>query len=109
MCYSSSGVRLFGEAKYKEASNMTCGKLLSFPSSLTKHTACSRKKADLEAWGRNAVTLHCDRMGNFERLQCDIEKSLCWCVEPFTGDLTAPIVPFAALAKLPCCKYHRNN
>ncbi|XP_048526376.1 uncharacterized protein LOC109536090 [Dendroctonus ponderosae] len=88
MCYSSTGVRLFGEAKYKEASNMTC--------------ACSRKKADLEAAGRNAVTLHCDSLGNFERLQCDIEKSLCWCAEPFTGDLTAPIVPFAAMAKLPC-------
>ncbi|CAG9769424.1 unnamed protein product [Ceutorhynchus assimilis] len=88
MCYSADGHRLFGQALFADSANMTC--------------ACSRKISDLESSGRNYLSLHCDSMGNFEKLQCDIEKEICWCVEPFTGDLTAPVVPYAAMKKLPC-------
>jgi hypothetical protein len=28
-------------------------------------------------------SLHCDKMGNYEELQCDRER--CWCVNPKTG------------------------
>ncbi|XP_066156094.1 uncharacterized protein [Euwallacea fornicatus] len=88
LCYSSTGVRLFGEALYTEAENMTC--------------ACSRRKSELESAGRTYVSFHCDSVGNYEKLQCDIQKGLCWCVEPQTGDLTAPFVSVAAMKKLPC-------
>lgn len=64
--------------------------------------ACSRKKADLLAEGRWYVSLHCDSTGNYEELQCD--SGLCWCAEPMTGDLTAPVVPETMMIYLPCCK-----
>ncbi|KAF7267827.1 hypothetical protein GWI33_018987 [Rhynchophorus ferrugineus] len=88
ICYSATGVRLFGEALYTKSENMTC--------------ACSRRKNDLESSGRTIVTLHCDSMGNYEALQCDMEKEICWCAESKTGALTAPAVPEKAKAKLPC-------
>ncbi|XP_030767839.1 uncharacterized protein LOC115891508 [Sitophilus oryzae] len=88
ICYSSTGVRLFGEALYQKADNMTC--------------ACSRKKNDMESNGRTMVTLHCDSMGNYESLQCDMEKEICWCAESKTGEPTAPFVPEKAKEKLPC-------
>ncbi|KAJ8962529.1 hypothetical protein NQ318_000920 [Aromia moschata] len=85
-CYDGKGNRLFGQAKYSESTDMTC--------------ACSRRKADLLEAGRSYVSFHCDDMGNYEELQCD--SGLCWCVEPKTGDLTAPVVPEKAMDKLPC-------
>ncbi|XP_076268821.1 uncharacterized protein LOC143201566 isoform X2 [Rhynchophorus ferrugineus] len=88
MCYSATGVRLFGEALYSNAENMTC--------------ACSRRRNDLESSGRTMVTLHCDSMGNYEPLQCDTEKNICWCAESKTGKLTSPVVPEVAKIKLPC-------
>ncbi|XP_066262546.1 uncharacterized protein [Euwallacea similis] len=88
LCYSSMGVRLFGEALYTKAENMTC--------------ACSRRKSELESAGRSYVSFHCDSLGNYEKLQCDMEKELCWCVVPQTGEVTAPFVPLAAMKKLPC-------
>ncbi|KAJ8966780.1 hypothetical protein NQ314_003318 [Rhamnusium bicolor] len=87
-CFDARGNRLFGQATYLESQDMTC--------------ACSRRKADLEASGRPYVSFHCDSMGNYEKLQCD--SGLCWCAEPKTGELTAPIVPEKAMIKLPCCK-----
>ncbi|KAL1492119.1 hypothetical protein ABEB36_012609 [Hypothenemus hampei] len=87
-CYSTTGIRLFGQALYSESVNMTC--------------ACSRKISDLTASGRTYISLHCDSKGNYETLQCDTEKNFCWCVEYLTGSLTAPVVPLSAMNKLPC-------
>ncbi|XP_050293655.1 uncharacterized protein LOC126734165 isoform X2 [Anthonomus grandis grandis] len=87
-CYSSHGIRLFGEALYVDSANMTC--------------ACSRKKYELESAGRSFASLHCDSVGNYEKLQCDMEKEICWCTEPLTGELTSPVVPSKAMKKLPC-------
>ncbi|KAG5886022.1 hypothetical protein JTB14_023663 [Gonioctena quinquepunctata] len=85
-CYDAIGTRLFGQAIYAESEDMTC--------------ACSRRKAELESQGRYYVALHCDSMGNYEKLQCD--SGLCWCAEPKTGALTTPVVPEKAMKKLPC-------
>nr|CAH7723538.1 unnamed protein product [Callosobruchus chinensis] len=85
-CFDANGKRLFGEAVVHKLNQMTC--------------ACSRRKADLLSQGRSYVSLHCDSLGNYEKLQCD--SGLCWCVEPKTGKVTAPVVPMKAMIKLPC-------
>lgn len=65
--------------------------------------ACSRRKSELEESGRNFVSFHCDSKGNYEKLQCDVEKGLCWCAESLTGTPTTPFVPLVAVKKLFCC------
>ncbi|XP_055538017.1 uncharacterized protein LOC129725805 isoform X2 [Wyeomyia smithii] len=87
-CYSSSGNRIFGGDWRGKADDMTC--------------ACSRRRADLEAGGRNDVTLHCSANGNFEQLQCD--GGACWCADAKTGEPwpQAPIVLPAMWKNLPC-------
>lgn len=67
--------------------------------------ACSRLRSDLEASGRQDVTLHCFSNGNFEPLQCD--GGVCWCVEPKTGQPLpqVPAVLPSMWTKLPCCKW----
>lgn len=64
--------------------------------------ACSRRKDELLSKSEY-VTFHCDSMGNYEPLQCN--DGQCWCVEPHTGDITAPVVPEAMMKYLPCCMY----
>nr|XP_022905851.1 uncharacterized protein LOC111417721 isoform X1 [Onthophagus taurus] len=86
-CYGPKGNRIFGDAFLNQASNMTC--------------ACSRKRAEMEeAKQYFFVSLHCDSMGNYEPLQC--QDGNCWCVEPKTGELTAPVVPELMMSQLPC-------
>lgn len=88
-CYSSTGNRIFGWDWRGKAKDMTC--------------ACSRRRADLEATGRNDVTLHCTSNGNFEPLQCD--GGVCWCADAKSGERwpRVPIVLPAMWKKLPCC------
>ncbi|CAG9835318.1 unnamed protein product [Diabrotica balteata] len=86
MCFDKHGKRLFGEAKHSKSADMTC--------------ACSRRKAELLESGRDYVSLHCNSLGNYEKLQCD--SGLCWCAEEKTGDLVSTIVPEKAMNKLPC-------
>ncbi|EDS29715.1 conserved hypothetical protein [Culex quinquefasciatus] len=87
-CYSSTGRRIFGSEWRGRATDMTC--------------ACSRLRSDLEASGRQDVTLHCSSNGNFEPLQCD--GGVCWCVEPKTGQPLpqVPAVLPSMWTKLPC-------
>lgn len=70
----------------------------------TELLACSRRRADLLAEGKNYISFHCDSNGNFEDLQCS--NGLCWCVEPQSGKLISPVIPQKAMTKLPCCKYY---
>lgn len=86
LCFDSIGNRLFGEARHSQAADMTC--------------ACSRRKAELLAAGRDYVSFHCNSMGNYEELQCD--SGLCWCAEEKTGEPISPLVPEKAMVKLPC-------
>ncbi|KAH1007326.1 hypothetical protein HUJ04_004577 [Dendroctonus ponderosae] len=86
MCFDSNGGRIFGEALAKSAANMTC--------------ACSRRNADLQL--TRLTSFHCDSLGNYEPLQCDLESDQCWCMEPLTGALVSKVVPFKALSLLPC-------
>lgn len=108
-CYSANGVRIFGQSLFIDSNDMTCGKVTNiYVVSETTYfiscsKACSRKKSELEESGRNFVSFHCDSKGNYEKLQCDIEKGLCWCAEPLTGTLTSPFVPLVAVKKLFCC------
>lgn len=92
-CYSANGVRLFGQSLVSDSDDMTC--------------ACSRRKSELEESGRNLVSFHCDSKGNYEKIQCDIEKGLCWCAESLTGTPTTPFVPLVAIKKLFC--YSEEN
>lgn len=62
----------------------------------------------MESAGRNYVTFHCDSKGNYEKFQCDVEKNICWCAEPLTGEVTAPFVPMVAMKKLSCCMFVLN-
>ncbi|KAK9717913.1 Thyroglobulin type-1 repeat [Popillia japonica] len=88
-CYDPSGNRIFGDAFSLDADDMTC--------------ACSRHRAALEASdARTFFSLHCDSMGNYEPLQCDMNSEQCWCVEPKTGDLKSAVLPMNLITKLPC-------
>ncbi|KAI4455169.1 secreted modular calcium-binding protein [Holotrichia oblita] len=88
-CVDSEGNRIFGDAFSLDADDMTC--------------ACSRYRAALEASGDHVfVSLHCDSMGNYDPLQCDVNSEQCWCVEPKTGDLTSAVLPMNLMTKLPC-------
>lgn len=89
-CYSATGQRIFGWQWLGKAENMTC--------------ACSRLRSDLEAAGRQDVTLHCAADGNFETLQCD--GGVCWCADPKTGERwpRVPAVLPSMWKKLPCCE-----
>ncbi|XP_019933156.3 uncharacterized protein LOC109623117 isoform X2 [Aedes albopictus] len=91
-CYSTTGKRIFGWQWQGKADNMTC--------------ACSRRRSDLEAAGRQDVTLHCSADGNFETLQCD--GGVCWCADPKTGEPwpRVPAVLPSMWQKLPC--YNRT-
>ncbi|KAJ4439845.1 hypothetical protein ANN_07973 [Periplaneta americana] len=85
-CVDVNGKRIFGEALWSEASNMTC--------------ACSRRVEELRANGRLDVTLHCDTQGNFEELQCD--NGVCWCAEERTGVPKSRVLPEGMMKTLPC-------
>ncbi|XP_063919578.1 uncharacterized protein LOC135134721 [Zophobas morio] len=91
-CFDEDGNRLFGQQWWAQAENMTC--------------ACSRRKAEmLVEDSENYVffnSLHCNSMGNYEPLQCDVVSEQCWCADEQTGDLTSPVVPQVAVSKLPC-------
>lgn len=89
-CYSAIGQRIFGWQWHGKADNMTC--------------ACSRRRSDLEAAGRQDVTLHCAADGSFEPLQCD--GGVCWCADPETGNPwpRVPAVLPSMWKKLPCCE-----
>ncbi|GJQ83428.1 hypothetical protein Trydic_g14208 [Trypoxylus dichotomus] len=88
-CFDGEGNRLFGDAFSLDADDMTC--------------ACSRRRAELEKMGDSVfVSLHCDSMGNYEPLQCDMDSEQCWCVEPKTGDITSTIVPMGLMTRLSC-------
>lgn len=67
-------------------------------------SACSRRRSRLEQSGRLDVTLHCQRNGNYEELQCDL--GVCWCAEPKTGALKigTAVVHESLWNLLPCCK-----
>lgn len=116
-CSDEHGNRIFGFDWRNRAANMTCGRFYIYPfswpillllfalSSLHK-IACSRYRDKLEkSEGRLDVTLHCDRNGNYERLQCD--SGICWCAEPTTGLLAynTRAVPAAMWRALPCCEF----
>lgn len=64
-------------------------------------SACSRRRAELEAEGR-VVTLHCTANGDYEPLQCD--DGMCWCAQPKTGQPTVSPIPEEDMTRLPCCK-----
>lgn len=91
-CYSATGRRIFGWQWHGKADNMSC--------------ACSRLRSDLEAAGRQDVTLHCAADGSFEALQCD--GGVCWCADPETGEPwpRVPAVLPSMWKKLPC--YNRT-
>lgn len=93
---------------------MTCGlyhwynKSINFFNKIIKSKilACSRRRAEMENSGEYVfVSLHCDSMGNYDPLQCDIESESCWCVESKTGDLISSVVPLSLVTKLSCCTY----
>lgn len=65
--------------------------------------ACSRRKADLET--TRTTTFHCDSMGNYEPLQCDMISKQCWCADSMTGDLVSAVVPLKAITLLSCCTF----
>ncbi|KAI4455154.1 secreted modular calcium-binding protein [Holotrichia oblita] len=74
-----------------------------FPACVQATSTCSRYRAALEASGDHVfVSLHCDSMGNYDPLQCDVNSEQCWCVEPKTGDLTSAVLPMNLMTKLPC-------
>ncbi|CAH1179572.1 unnamed protein product [Phaedon cochleariae] len=85
-CYDPKGEKLFGQALYPNAADMTC--------------SCSRRRAELLDSGRPFVSFHCDSKGNFEKMQCD--SGLCWCADPKTGELVSAVVPERVMPKLPC-------
>eukprot|EP00095_Tigriopus_kingsejongensis_P010555 maker-scaffold421_size176100-snap-gene-0.25 protein:Tk10555 transcript:maker-scaffold421_size176100-snap-gene-0.25-mRNA-1 annotation:"hypothetical protein DAPPUDRAFT_300097" len=91
-CSNPKGERIFGEAGSEvEFEDMNC--------------ACSRKYWELtqtirDTIGREDVSLHCELNGDFEGIQCDMDR--CWCVNPETGAaLTKPLHLNMARA-LPC-------
>lgn len=86
LCYDAEGTRLYGDALFRDSENMTC--------------ACSRRKADLET--TRTTTFHCDSMGNYEPLQCDMISKQCWCADSMTGDLVSAVVPLKAITLLTC-------
>ncbi|CAG5025276.1 unnamed protein product [Parnassius apollo] len=85
-CSDKYGNRIFGQMWRSEASEMTC--------------ACSRRRNEIEASGRSAVTLHCTPSGDYETLQCD--EGMCWCVQPKTGQPTVQPVLQEDMKHLPC-------
>ncbi|CAK1586330.1 unnamed protein product [Parnassius mnemosyne] len=85
-CSDKYGNRIFGQMWRSEASEMTC--------------ACSRRRNEIEASGRSAVTLHCTPSGDYETLQCD--EGMCWCVQPKTGQPTVQPVLQQDMKHLPC-------
>ena len=69
----------------------------SKPSSLPDQTGNLKTEGDVEQGfsfqqlvtpPTPQVSLHCDKLGNFEELQCD--KGICWCVLQQTGKKPAP-------------------
>lgn len=64
--------------------------------------ACSRRRMQLTKSGK-VTTLHCNEMGDFERLQCD--EAICWCADPRTGqpEDKSRAVPEHLMTLLPCC------
>ncbi|XP_061715330.1 uncharacterized protein LOC133523667 [Cydia pomonella] len=85
-CSDRRGNRIFGQMWRGQAKNMSC--------------ACSRRRAELEASEKRAVTLHCTRTGDYEPLQCD--NGLCWCAQPSSGQPTVQPVLQTNMKRLPC-------
>ncbi|GLV36502.1 hypothetical protein CBL_08001 [Carabus blaptoides fortunei] len=85
-CYNADGKRIFGQEWSYKAEDMEC--------------ACSRRRSELEKQGRTDVTLHCDKWGNYEPLQCD--SGSCWCAETKTGEVLESVVPEQMMSVLPC-------
>ncbi|TRY72455.1 hypothetical protein TCAL_01020 [Tigriopus californicus] len=91
-CSAPDGTRIFGQATIEaEADEINC--------------RCSRKRWELEKeilsiGARDDVTLHCERNGDFEPLQCDLER--CWCINPVTGVALSRALPEKMAMALPC-------
>lgn len=99
-CSSPQGERIFGkELKRRDKMDINC--------------KCSRKRWELRQQknlnlngesvtvaGRSDVSLHCEKNGNFEPLQCDNER--CWCISPDTGLANSKVLPENLMRFLPC-------
>ena len=49
---------------------------------------------------RSDITMHCQADGNFDSLQCDVER--CWCVDERTGKARTNVVVKPLAGLLPC-------
>ncbi|XP_017778176.1 PREDICTED: uncharacterized protein LOC108563880 [Nicrophorus vespilloides] len=90
-CYDEVGNRIFGHEWSHKAEKMTC--------------ACSRRRYEMEKSnakivGKDFVSLHCDSLGNFQKLQCHLGH--CWCVNPQNGDMESSVVTEHLMKHLPC-------
>ncbi|XP_055377151.1 uncharacterized protein LOC129609244 [Condylostylus longicornis] len=98
-CFSPEGKRIYGWAWWNELQDnqMNC--------------ACSLLKYKMERQGLHGNTMHCDKMGNFEELQC--MDGMCWCADTLTGEIqnNTRAVPETMWKFLPCYdkKYHGDQ
>lgn len=99
-CSDPAGNRLFGQELVGwDISDMTC-------SCSRKHWELKQNKqvidevGDWSLEGRSDVSLHCDEIGNYERLQCDMGR--CWCINNKTGEAMSLVLPESLLHLLPC-------
>ncbi|GAB6029477.1 hypothetical protein CHUAL_005231 [Chamberlinius hualienensis] len=63
--------------------------------------ACSRLVNTLQmADNLLAGNVRCDELGDFTQLQC--WKGVCFCVDPYTKEMTTPAIPMSGISALPC-------
>ncbi|CAG7727727.1 unnamed protein product [Allacma fusca] len=88
-CTTDKGERIFGRKQWTEKTEETMD------------CACSLHVHKLRSKGL-LTTIHCTYDGSYEKLQCDGESGLCYCVDPKSGEMTGAVLPEFQWKDLPC-------